>query len=674
MISYVSKGVDLVQIESYLRKIADSIQPFIGNFTRAPPAKAWVLLQSGTLRQALTDAGALAQSCLKSCDLSNSNREHHTPVYDDSAAESHDEKVQKEEEEEEEEQARSELVAILESLVESSALLEDPERIVLAMIQTDFNVDIGAIMDGRTGSRKHRRAVKHLMSKLIRMFVTTGVDRDEITTIDEAASKGTWCKGDAVEVQVELQRRSIKSLKQQRAIICEIEEWRKLEHPNIVGLFGACMLDTGLSLVVEPTDVALSALLRSDRDDFPAISDEEKLAILRGVTRGLVYLHGEGVVHGALRPRNVMLNRDLGAVKLTGFGGSRRTEDEIDDPTTLIYKAPEILLAPHRWNSQVDVYAMGMLMWEIYHGDRPVLSNGDPPSGDLTMRIVRGERPTIADGARFGDHHVTRELVQGSSVTSLLGKELEACKLIVNVIRAHPENPDLLTEAFGAIQNLTFENLSNRIVFHDDFSLGVDIIEGMRFHMGNADVLENACCVVWNLSANTRIAKQIGADLGIGIEVIMAMNGHLMNSALQESACSALWNLLHDEISEERLFNAGAARSILAAMHAHRDKGGVQEAACGALYCFKLRRELVSMQLEHAILAAMEFHPQNERLQSFACDLVLRYYRTFLTTDCPRPLGLGLAVKRAHEQFRGDYFIARAERLLSAEIPRDCRE
>jgi serine/threonine protein kinase len=103
------------------------------------------------------------------------------------------------------------------------------------------------------------------------------------------------------------------------------------------------------------------------------------LLCLLDVARGLEYLHSCSIVHGDLKPQNVLL-RSAGTdrrgyvCKLGDFGLSRMlTESQTHVNTgsygTVTHAAPELLLEG-RLTKASDVFAFAILAWELVTGQR----------------------------------------------------------------------------------------------------------------------------------------------------------------------------------------------------------------------------------------------------------------------------------------------------------------
>jgi serine/threonine protein kinase len=133
----------------------------------------------------------------------------------------------------------------------------------------------------------------------------------------------------------------------------------------------------------------------------------------KGVAEGLAHLHARGVVHLDMKSENVLVSRNVPL--LTDFGLARRFGREGRDALLLYhgttpFMAPEILAdvsagAVTGDAAKVDVYAFGMLLFEMLHGIFPwqnAFPRGaafDPEawSGQVYAAVRRGERPPIDD-------------------------------------------------------------------------------------------------------------------------------------------------------------------------------------------------------------------------------------------------------------------------------------
>jgi serine/threonine-protein kinase len=122
--------------------------------------------------------------------------------------------------------------------------------------------------------------------------------------------------------------------------------------------------------------------------------------IAREVARALAYAHRKGIVHRDVAPPNVMVTF-TGEVRLIDFGVARGQADAaLTGPGFIVgrnlYTAPEVL-AGATADAQTDVYAVGMLLWELLTGRPPITPEGQelPPPSSLSKLPLPAGADTV---------------------------------------------------------------------------------------------------------------------------------------------------------------------------------------------------------------------------------------------------------------------------------------
>ena len=221
-----------------------------------------------------------------------------------------------------------------------------------------------------------------------------------------------------------LERRvAIKSLSPALTGVVDAERFKReilvsarLQHPHIVPVLRAGEAD-GIPYFVMPYVEGESLRKRLARTR--AMPMAEAVRVLRSVAAALAYAHERGIVHRDIKPDNVLLST-AGSATVTDFGvarallaSTRRAGGEGGDASTIsrplteagfvvgtpAYMAPEQAAGDPAVDHRADLYAFGVLAYELFTGSPPFA--GRPPQAVLTAHLtetpsdVRVRRPDL---------------------------------------------------------------------------------------------------------------------------------------------------------------------------------------------------------------------------------------------------------------------------------------
>jgi predicted Ser/Thr protein kinase len=164
----------------------------------------------------------------------------------------------------------------------------------------------------------------------------------------------------------------------------------RLNHPNIVAVYEFGDAGGLHFFIMEFVDGAnLRQLEQAGR-----LAPREALQIIPQICDALQYAHDEGVVHRDIKPENVLVDRK-GRVKIADFGLAKILGQEADTLRltaegqvmgTPHYMAPEQVEKPLSVDHRADIYALGVVFYEMLTGDLP-LGKFSPPSRKYQLDV-----------------------------------------------------------------------------------------------------------------------------------------------------------------------------------------------------------------------------------------------------------------------------------------------
>jgi tetratricopeptide (TPR) repeat protein/tRNA A-37 threonylcarbamoyl transferase component Bud32 len=180
-----------------------------------------------------------------------------------------------------------------------------------------------------------------------------------------------------------------------RSFIREIDNMRKLIHPNICQFLGVC--EEPLCLVIEL--MSEGSVMNLMNNKSVKLDASLVISIAKQTSCGMLYLHSKGVLHGDLAARNLLYRTELATdgttryiIKISDFGLSVLSGDEQDLATRTTFpirwSAPEVLVR-QAMSKASDAWSFGVLLWELLQRAQPF---ADLSANEVVDRVCKGYR------------------------------------------------------------------------------------------------------------------------------------------------------------------------------------------------------------------------------------------------------------------------------------------
>jgi len=332
----------------------------------------------------------------------------------------------------------------------------------------------------------------------------------------------------------------------------EISLAARLQHPHLVPVLAAGEID-GQPYYTMPFVEGESLRARLSHGELPI---SETISILRDVARALEYAHAKGVTHRDIKPDNVLLAGRSAVV--TDLGVAKAISDSAATTGTMTsvgvalgtpaYMAPEQAAGDPATDHRADIYAFGMMAYEMLAGHSPFVGRSaqatlaahvvetpppiaslrpatPPRLADLVTRCIAkkpADRPQTA-GEIASELEAVGTPLEGSAqarVTAsgsrlLIAGALGVLLVVAGVVLWRSRGESNGDAAIRSIAILPFENKSGDTTF--DY-----------LHDGITDHVRDALNAVPGLTVKARSssqqmkgrdAREVGAKLGVGAVV-----------------------------------------------------------------------------------------------------------------------------------------------------------
>lgn len=166
------------------------------------------------------------------------------------------------------------------------------------------------------------------------------------------------------------------------AIVREITILKRISHDNVIPLLEVLVDDDNTRLVFPWYARTLEDVIMNDIITMPVL-----LMYMRQIVRGLIAIHHRNVIHGDLKPDNILVSGTHIVIADFGLSQIDRAKAKTTEVTAIGYRAPEVLLGDKFYICSIDMWALGCIMYELLTGNG-LFYMGENASKDQVIRSI----------------------------------------------------------------------------------------------------------------------------------------------------------------------------------------------------------------------------------------------------------------------------------------------
>uniref|UniRef100_A0A8C7RVE2 Mitogen-activated protein kinase kinase kinase 7 n=1 Tax=Oncorhynchus mykiss TaxID=8022 RepID=A0A8C7RVE2_ONCMY len=238
-------------------------------------------------------------------------------------------------------------------------------------------------------------------SKAVKMLETPpGYPFEEIEyediEVEEVVGRGTFgvvfkakWKGKDVAIK------TIESESERKAFVVELRQLSRVNHPNIVKLYGSC--HNPVCLVMEYAEGGSLYNVLHGAEPLPQYSASHAMSWCLQCAQGVSYLHGmkpKALIHRDLKPPNLLLVQGGTVLKICDFGTACDIQTHMtNNKGSAAWMAPEVFEGSN-YSEKCDVFSWGIILWEVITRRKPFDEIGGS-AFCIMWAVHRGTRPPL---------------------------------------------------------------------------------------------------------------------------------------------------------------------------------------------------------------------------------------------------------------------------------------
>ncbi|XP_053317031.1 mitogen-activated protein kinase kinase kinase 7 isoform X2 [Spea bombifrons] len=221
------------------------------------------------------------------------------------------------------------------------------------------------------------------------------IDYKEIE-VEEVVGRGTFgvvCKAKWRGKDVAIKQ--IESESERKAFIVELRQLSRVNHPNIVKLYGACQ--NPVCLVMEYAEGGSLYNVLHGAEPLPYYTAAHAMSWCLQCAQGVAYLHSmkpKALIHRDLKPPNLLLVAGGTVLKICDFGTACDIQTHMtNNKGSAAWMAPEVFEGSN-YSEKCDVFSWGIILWEVITRRKPFDEIGGP-AFRIMWAVHNGTRPPL---------------------------------------------------------------------------------------------------------------------------------------------------------------------------------------------------------------------------------------------------------------------------------------
>uniref|UniRef100_A0A8D1J540 Mitogen-activated protein kinase kinase kinase 7 n=2 Tax=Sus scrofa TaxID=9823 RepID=A0A8D1J540_PIG len=217
------------------------------------------------------------------------------------------------------------------------------------------------------------------------------IDYKEIE-VEEVVGRGAFgvvCKAKWRAKDVAIKQ--IESESERKAFIVELRQLSRVNHPNIVKLYGACLNPVILF------SLYLSFAVLHGAEPLPYYTAAHAMSWCLQCSQGVAYLHSmqpKALIHRDLKPPNLLLVAGGTVLKICDFGTACDIQTHMtNNKGSAAWMAPEVFEGSN-YSEKCDVFSWGIILWEVITRRKPFDEIGGP-AFRIMWAVHNGTRPPL---------------------------------------------------------------------------------------------------------------------------------------------------------------------------------------------------------------------------------------------------------------------------------------